>query len=575
MLPDIKDRPENERKAAAYLYAKKRLAEMGITKPRWVPHSPTERQKLFLDLKDKEAFFGGAAGGGKSDALLMAALQYVHVPNYSALILRRSFADLSLPNAIMSRAREWLSGTKAKWKDTEKTWVFPSGATLTFGYLESENDKYRYQSAEFQFVGFDEVSQFTESQYTYLFSRLRRLISVDVPLRMRSASNPGGVGARWVYARFIPEDFTPDQSRDIKVFEKFSRNEDGDIVRRVFIPAMLEDNPYLDRKGYEESLYELDPVTKAQLLRGDWTIQARGDILGMWNENVHVITWDEFAAVFNRRSIPLNWMLSVYQDWGTTSEHPCVTTWFATASLNAPRVNGVHLAGAVFVYRGFMTWDATVREVAKELIQRMAPDGERARITRWQMSHEAASERIAYKREHDLPFNSWSTGKTRGIAQLRNALELTELDKPHPFRPQHNGHPKLYFIVSPEEMVHPQTDDGLARWRAEIPAYRWNTLKSGDPVMSLTPYALFNDAIDTLRAAAADYWPDVRGLSETEQRELKLAPQLRMPAIAEETHPDILQAKLQSRDLYLKRMIAEQERAARATTVVPKIRFRR
>jgi len=185
----------------------------------------------------------------------MAALQYVDVPGYAAILFRRTYADLSLPGALMSRSHEWLDGTKARWRDSTKTWIFPSGATLSFGYLESENDKYRYQSAEFQFIGFDELTQFTETQYRYLFSRLRRLEGVDIPLRMRSASNPGGVGHEWVKQRFIVEGWTKG---------------------RPFVPAKLDDNPYLDRDEYIKSLNELDPITREQLLRGDWEAKEAG-----------------------------------------------------------------------------------------------------------------------------------------------------------------------------------------------------------------------------------------------------------------------------------------------------------
>lgn len=221
------------------------------------PHKPYPKQAAFLLLDCREAMYGGAAGGGKSDALLMAALQYVDVPGYAALLLRRTYADLSLPKALMSRAEEWLTGTDAYWVEKEKTWYFPSGASLSFGYLETEKHKYRYQSAEFQFIGFDELTQFSESQYRYLFSRLRRLEGVRVPLRMRSASNPGGVGHEWVKQRFIIE---------------------GRKKGRIFIPANLEDNPSLDQAEYVESLSELDPVTREQLLRGDWDIQNDGGL---------------------------------------------------------------------------------------------------------------------------------------------------------------------------------------------------------------------------------------------------------------------------------------------------------
>ena len=187
----------------------------------------------------------------------MAALEYVHVPGYAALLFRRSYADLNLPGALMDRAHDWLGGSDARWHAHDHVWSFPSGATLTFGYLETENDKYRYQSSEVQFIGFDELTQFAETQYLYLFSRLRKLAGAAVPLRMRSASNPGGVGHEWVRARFVDR-------------------EAGRATERLFIPARLADNPYLDQDGYAANLAELDAVTRAQLLEGDWQVRSEG-----------------------------------------------------------------------------------------------------------------------------------------------------------------------------------------------------------------------------------------------------------------------------------------------------------
>lgn len=230
--------------------------QAGLRLNKYIPHQPTPKQAAFLLLRHQEAFYGGAAGGGKSDALLMAALQYVDVPGYSALLLRRTFTDLMLPDAIMDRASQWLSGTDAKFSAVARQWRFPSGATLTFGYLDTENDKYRYQSAQFQFIGFDELTQFRESQYTYLFSRLRRLEDSNVPIRMRAASNPGGIGHDWVKQRFIVE---------------------GRAAGRIFIPASLVDNPFLDQETYRSSLEQLDHVTRSQLLEGNWDA-AQGNL---------------------------------------------------------------------------------------------------------------------------------------------------------------------------------------------------------------------------------------------------------------------------------------------------------
>lgn len=237
------------------------LAELAkLLTPRtnkYIPIHPTDTQAAFLLLDCREALYGGAAGGGKSVALLAAALQYVDVPGYNALLLRRTFAALSKPGALIDLAHEWLQGTDAVWNEQRKQWTFPSGATLSFGYLDTENDKFQYQGAAYQFIGFDELTQFTRTQYLYLFSRKRRGKNLSgVPMRTRAASNPGGEGHEWVFERFFTE---------------------GRLKGRVFIPAKLKDNPYLDADEYRESLAELPEGERRQLEHGDWSIKEPGD----------------------------------------------------------------------------------------------------------------------------------------------------------------------------------------------------------------------------------------------------------------------------------------------------------
>lgn len=239
------------------------------------PHRPTERQAAFLGVWHREALYGGAAGGGKSDALLMDAVQFVDDPGYRALMLRRTYADLSLPGALMDRAKSWWMGC-AHWDEKTKTFRWESGASITFGYLESEVDKYRYQGAEFQRIYFDELTQFTETQYTYLFSRLRRRAGSTAPLGMRAASNPGGMGHTWVRDRFVSDEAA--EKLRLGQYAAKTYEQDG----RAFVPSRLHDNPHLDIAEYEQSLEGLDPVTKAQLKMGDWTATAAGMFRREW-----------------------------------------------------------------------------------------------------------------------------------------------------------------------------------------------------------------------------------------------------------------------------------------------------
>lgn len=219
----------------------------------WIPVSPFPRQQAFLSETATECLYGGAAGGGKSVGILAAALQLANEPGYSALLLRRTFRDLNQPKALIPLSHEWLRGTRARWDSRAFRWYLPNDVTIGFGYLDNANDIYQYQGAAYQFIGFDELTQFLEGQYTYLFSRLRKAAGMNVLLRMRATSNPGGVGHEWVRQRFIEEG-------------------------RPFVPARLENNPGLDRESYEAQLRRLDPVTQAQLRNGDWAIQPEGNL---------------------------------------------------------------------------------------------------------------------------------------------------------------------------------------------------------------------------------------------------------------------------------------------------------
>lgn len=242
-------------------------------KPRltkYIPYTPTPKQTAFLVMNNvREVLYGGAAGGGKSIAQMMAALQFVDIPGYSAILFRKTYADLALPGALISISKDWLmpfvDSGEVRWSEKEKKYTFPSGATVAFGYLESENDCYRYQGAEFQYIGFDECTHIAPSNYRYMFSRLRKAKALQVPLRFRATANPGGMFGDYYYQRFFVE---------------------GPEKGRVFIGAGIRDNPYLDADEYIKALDELDPVTREQLLNGNWEVREAGN---MFNRNWYVL----------------------------------------------------------------------------------------------------------------------------------------------------------------------------------------------------------------------------------------------------------------------------------------------
>lgn len=226
--------------------------------PLYSPEKMSITQKAFLRYEGLEALFGGMAGGGKSSALLMAALQYVDVPGYAAMLFRRSFSDLVLPGALVDRFKDWIAPyDEIKWNGAEYKATFPSGATIGFGYLNNENDHLRYKGSELQFVGMDEVSEIRQNHYTYMFSRMRRPPNGPlsrVPLRMRSTSNPA---PNWVRQYFIVE---------------------GEKYNRIFVPSRMDDNPGVDVAAYRMSLSKLDPVERKRLEDGDWWATSGGSM---------------------------------------------------------------------------------------------------------------------------------------------------------------------------------------------------------------------------------------------------------------------------------------------------------
>ena len=276
-----------------------KIPPLTVSNP-WWGHDPSEKQLKALWAYEEcpDLFYGGAAGPGKTSYLLMAAVQYVHHPHYRALLLRKTYADLSLPDAIMDRAISWWDGVKgARFSHADKTCYFPSGARVQFGYMASVRDHLRYQGAAVHFVGIDEASQIPSRQLEYLHSRIRRAIDDPIPLRYRLASNPGDVSHDWLKDTYV-------------------NGADGHSV--VYIPGLMTDNPGLDVEEYRKQLAHLDPVTRKQLEEGDWDVQLSGGVLdvsklkyfstGEFRQRVRY--WD-FAATEQKEGVDPDWTAGV------------------------------------------------------------------------------------------------------------------------------------------------------------------------------------------------------------------------------------------------------------------------
>lgn len=334
-------------------------------------YQPTSRQKLFHSCPADIALYGGAVGGGKSEALLWEGfIQMLEAPGNRGLLLRRTFSELE--RSLIQRSLAKFPRSVCEYAASKKSWIFRNGSVLEFGYCEREKDVYQYQSAEYGFIGIDELTHFTKTEWEFLLTRLRSTVPGVWP-RVRAASNPGNVGHAWVKALFI-EGKRPDT-----VWE----DEHG--IKYAFIPARLWDNPFLLKNDplYLKRLEMLDPKLRQALLEGDWDAFA-GQFFDSWNPEIHVLK-EHFDP-------PKSWPRFRALDWGTA--RPYSVGWYAVTP-----------QGQLYRYRELYGWggepDVGSRETASEValkIREIEDDAE----------------------EYDLvgPADTqiWSAGKDTGIS---------------------------------------------------------------------------------------------------------------------------------------------------------------
>lgn len=289
----------------------------------WVPQ---KKQLMFMERPEYECLYGGAAGGGKSDALLAEALRQVHIPHYTAIIFRKTVPQLS---ELVDRSRTIYKAAfpGAVFNAQEHCWRFPSGAKIYFGSMQYTKDRFNYQGRRYDFIAFDELTHFTWDEYSYLFSR-NRPSGPGTRVYLRATTNPGGVGHAWVKERFITAapPMTP-INEEYKV-----ASPEGKLLtlnrKRIFIPSSVFDNRVLLKNDpdYLANLAMLPEAEKKALLYGNWD-SFDGQVFTEWRNDPEHYDDMRFTHVVEPFKIPKSWQIYRGFDFGYT--RPFSVGWYA------------------------------------------------------------------------------------------------------------------------------------------------------------------------------------------------------------------------------------------------------
>lgn len=273
-----------------------------------------------------EALYGGAAGGGKSDALVVEALRQVGIPHYKALIVRKTYPQLAelIDKSLNYYPRAY---PKARYNASAHTWNFPSGAKILFGSMQYTKDRTRYQGQAYDFIGFDELTHFTWDEYSYLFSR-NRPNGPGTRVYIRASANPGGVGHGWVKERFVTAGKPMTTIWEDVTWRDPSGQEHRARQSRIFVPSSVFDNPALlnNDPDYVRRLASMPEAERKALLYGDWDTFS-GQVFTEWRNDPDHYEDRLWTHVIHPFRIPDSWRVWRGFDWGYS--RPFSVGWYA------------------------------------------------------------------------------------------------------------------------------------------------------------------------------------------------------------------------------------------------------
>lgn len=296
---------------------------MGTDRVIW---SPQPRQAALMARFEDEALYGGAAGGGKSDCALAEALRQVHIPYYRGLILRKTFPQLSVHEAatteIYARACRG-----AKLNESKHVWTFPSGAKIYFGSMQYTKDRTNYQGKRYDFIDFDELTQFLWDEYSYMFSR-NRPNGPGTRCYIRAQANPGGVGHGWVKERFITAGKPMETIWERLKIRHPDGHEESRWKSRIFVPSSVFDNKILlqNDPDYLTRLAAMPERERNALLYGDWDTFS-GQVFTEWRNDGSHYSDRINTHVISPFLVPETWSIWCAMDWGYA--RPFSVGWYA------------------------------------------------------------------------------------------------------------------------------------------------------------------------------------------------------------------------------------------------------